>query len=326
MGELTAIRAGLDQPTRAQPAGAGLIRGGADLVELAEGLYVRLFHLAVGSVIGVSLLSIVLSTATADEDQVWLTTTLAGATMLTGLCVLVVDLAGAKVYLWLRHRPYRQLLPALVGMALLAAAPHGPLWFVALGGIAMTAVVGSFRVTLVGAFAAAAGYLAGFWIGGESVFFNEDPRLLGELLGLPVIGLLVYATVAWLGGFVLRLHRFEVNEASRLPPRVTPNLASRLPTRQTAQAAADEPKGPGEATEGARSGLPLTILTSRQIQVLLLVRDGLHQGEIAACLSISSRQVERLLGQARKRAAAATTGELVAMLIRAQLAPPLTRP
>ncbi len=47
----------------------------------------------------------------------------------------------------------------------------------------------------------------------------------------------------------------------------------------------------------------------------LLVRDGLNQSEAAACLGISRRQVERLLGEARARAGAATTSHLMAMLV-----------
>ena len=64
------------------------------------------------------------------------------------------------------------------------------------------------------------------------------------------------------------------------------------------------------------------MLTARQLEEAFLVRDGLHQDEIAACLSISRRQVERLLQQARERSGAATTSELVAMLVRSQFVPP----
>ena len=55
-------------------------------------------------------------------------------------------------------------------------------------------------------------------------------------------------------------------------------------------------------------------MTARQLQVTLLLRDGLRQTEIASCLGISVRQVERLLGAARERVGAITTNELVAML------------
>jgi DNA-binding CsgD family transcriptional regulator len=54
--------------------------------------------------------------------------------------------------------------------------------------------------------------------------------------------------------------------------------------------------------------------------VLLLLRDGLRQTEIAACLGISTRQVERLLAAARQRVGAATTSQLAAMLASGALA------
>jgi len=66
-----------------------------------------------------------------------------------------------------------------------------------------------------------------------------------------------------------------------------------------------------------------SLLTSRQLEVALLARDGLLEGEIAACLGISVRQVERLLHDARERSGAATTSELVALLVTGRLAPAL---
>jgi DNA-binding CsgD family transcriptional regulator len=62
-------------------------------------------------------------------------------------------------------------------------------------------------------------------------------------------------------------------------------------------------------------------LTTRQLEVTLLLRDGLRQTEIAACLGISVRQVERLLASARERVDAATTTQLVAMLATGALGP-----
>ncbi len=62
-------------------------------------------------------------------------------------------------------------------------------------------------------------------------------------------------------------------------------------------------------------------LTPRQLEAALLIRDGLNQAETAASLGISRRQVERLLAEARERAGAATTSQLVAMLVQAGLVP-----
>jgi DNA-binding CsgD family transcriptional regulator len=64
-----------------------------------------------------------------------------------------------------------------------------------------------------------------------------------------------------------------------------------------------------------------SMLTVRQLEAALLARDGLKQPEIAACMGISPRQVERLLADARERAGAGTTSHLVAMVITDGLAP-----
>ena len=55
--------------------------------------------------------------------------------------------------------------------------------------------------------------------------------------------------------------------------------------------------------------------------MLLLVRDGLLQAEIALALGVSTRQVERLLASARSRTGTATTSQLVAKLVTEQLSP-----
>jgi len=69
-----------------------------------------------------------------------------------------------------------------------------------------------------------------------------------------------------------------------------------------------------------------TALTSRQMEVTLLLRSGLRHGEIATCLGISQRQVARLAGQARERATAATSSHLVALLTQGRLGTSLTVP
>jgi DNA-binding CsgD family transcriptional regulator len=68
--------------------------------------------------------------------------------------------------------------------------------------------------------------------------------------------------------------------------------------------------GCGERRDASRA----CRLTPRQLQAALLAGAGLKHSEIAITLGISSRQVQRLLGQARKRTGAASTAHLVAML------------
>jgi DNA-binding CsgD family transcriptional regulator len=62
-------------------------------------------------------------------------------------------------------------------------------------------------------------------------------------------------------------------------------------------------------------------LTSRQLQVVMLVCEGLRHAEIAASLGIRPQQVRRHLAQARRRTASQSTPQLVAWAHRSGLAP-----
>lgn len=65
-------------------------------------------------------------------------------------------------------------------------------------------------------------------------------------------------------------------------------------------------------------------LTARQMEITLMLGQGLRQVEIATRLGISQRQVSRLAAQARDRATATTSSHLVALLAQGRLQPPAT--
>lgn len=60
-------------------------------------------------------------------------------------------------------------------------------------------------------------------------------------------------------------------------------------------------------------------LTARQLEVVALLAKGLRHGEVAARLSISSRQAQRHAVQAVERAGVANVCQLVAVAIQARL-------
>ena len=137
-------------------------------------------------------------------------------------------------------------------------------------------------------------------------------RRPADSFGLPAYTLVGRVLVDGFAGLVLGRRRLIVAERQQTPsPLRVPNLA--------ASAAASPPH---EASPPAAQRTPRSTsrLTARQLQVTLLLRDGLRQTEIASCLGISVRQVERLLGAARERVGALTTSELVAMLASGALA------
>ena len=108
----------------------------------------------------------------------------------------------------------------------------------------------------------------------------------------------------------------EVQRQPEAPLRPAASVRRAAPLRPTAPVRRAVPLRP--TVTAPALGSPLT---PRQLQVALLIRDGLNQSEAAASLGISRRQVERLLGEARERAGASTTSHLVAMLVHAGLAP-----
>jgi DNA-binding CsgD family transcriptional regulator len=67
-------------------------------------------------------------------------------------------------------------------------------------------------------------------------------------------------------------------------------------------------------------------LTARQLQVVALLADGLRYREIAACLAISVRQVERHVAHAIARLGVKSVYELVAVAVREGLVPAGDRP
>jgi DNA-binding CsgD family transcriptional regulator len=178
------------------------------------------------------------------------------------------------------------------------------------------ASISSTSLTLLGAALAAGAYIGGTLLKGSPLIYQGDT---GNLIGaaMLIINALAACSIGEaFGSFVMRLHRLEAEicDTKRAPKKVR-NME---PQPRAATAATPASNVRARPRSGWRA-----VLTARQLEVAFLVRDGLHQDEIAACLSISRRQVERLLQQARERSGAATTGELVAMLVRSQFVPPV---
>jgi DNA-binding CsgD family transcriptional regulator len=289
----------------------GVIRCGADVVYVAEDLYYRLFRMMLVLLVAASAWSVWARLADAQRGDLILTTVYAtlGAAMAAAGFVL-----GWRAYAWLRYDRIRQFAPAFVAIVmLLTDGPHSATWWMAFALIFVMASVSSTSLTVLGALCAAAAYIAGTLVYGSPLIYRGDT---GNVIGAAM--LIVNAIVARsvgeaFGSFIMRLHRLEaqITQAPGVPRRVR-NLAS-------SPAPAPEPDGVASTKPRSKRG---EWLTARQLEVAFLVRDGLHQDEIASCLSISRRQVERLLEQARERTGAATTGELIAMLVRRQFVPP----
>ncbi len=304
------------QPTSSQTpssdtASRTLIRRGADLVYLTEELYLRLLILTLLlTMIGCALS--VWFAVIGSHTSLPLTSVIAAV----ALAFAVHALARPRpCYRWLRHSRLRQLSPAAFAIvAVLCNGPDSPSWWVALPLLWVIAAVSSTTLSVTAATVTAGAYLAGTALGGESLVHNGDAEILGAAVALPgniLIGRLVAEVFA---RFVLRLHQLERRAEAPAPPK---------PVRVVAgPGIADNPAMPRPAPVGTQKRRrSLAYLTSRELEVLLLVRDGLLQAEIALALGVSTRQVERLLASARSRTGTATTSHLVAKLVTEQLSP-----
>ncbi len=289
-----------------------LIRCGADLVYVAEDLYVRLFVLTLVLLAVCSGWSVWARLADSQRGSLALTIVLAGFGLAAALAGIIKRRAA---YGWLRRTRVRQTLPAVAAIVMmLADGPHSATWWMAFALLFVMASVSSTSMTVLAAVLAAAAYCGGTLLYDNPLVYRGDTSNLVGAAMLVVNALVARAVAESFGVFVLRLHRLELELAEPPPgPLKVENLARRpAPSAVTA----DTPPRVPRARLSARS-----LLTARQLEVLLLVRDGLHHDEIASCLSVSRRQVERLVEQARSRVGAATTSELVGMLVDGRLVP-----
>jgi DNA-binding CsgD family transcriptional regulator len=278
-------------------------------VHLAEEFYVRIIR--VGFAIVLVGCGLTLWFATLEHGSPGPTTALfvAGAALFA-----VAGLARpARVYLLLRSRRSLQVAPAALGaIAVLLDGPDSECWWIALPLLWIVATVSSTWLAVGAAAVTGLALLAGTILAGQALLGPQDTGVLPTAVGLPAYTLIGRVLVDGFAGLVLGGRRLIVAEQQQMPCLLkVPNLAASTAASTTHQA-------PPSAAQ--RTPRPASRLTARQLQVTLLLRDGLRQTEIAACLGISLRQVERLLGAARERVGATTTSELVAMLASGALA------
>jgi DNA-binding CsgD family transcriptional regulator len=290
-----------------------LITRAADLVVLAEELYLRLFILALVFVLICALVSIWFAAGSTAPLAVTLPFSIAAtAFAVSGLR------RPQRVYAWLRYSRWRQLAPAVLGaIAMVPTGPDSPLWWPALGLVILVTTISSMWLALLGAVLSAAGYVAGTVIGGAAIIRGGQAGILAGAVGFVAYTLVGSFVCDAFARFVLGVARRERHDAGRAEPRRVPSVVLHDPPVEPAQ-----PTPPVEQSAPAARSAPVvpagearSPLTPRQLEVALLICDGLNQSEAAVGLGISRRQVERLLGEARARAGAATTSHLVAMLV-----------
>lgn len=283
---------------------------GAELVHLAEELYVLLARVGFALLLVGCTLTVLFATLMHGAPGPATAFFVSGA--------LLFGVAGfarpGRSYLLLRSRLSLQVAPGAFGaVAVLLDGPDSPCYWIALALVWITALVSSTPVAIGTAAVTGLAYLAGTILGGQALMSSQDSGVLPTAVGIPAYTLVVRVLIDGFAGLVLGRHRLATPKRPHTSrPRRVPNLAGAA----TSWRARDPPPRPAPQS-APRSA---SQLTARQLEVALLLRDGLRQTEIAVCLGISLRQVERLVGAARERAGAGTTSELVALLATGALA------
>jgi DNA-binding CsgD family transcriptional regulator len=283
-----------------------LIRSGAELVHLGEDLYLRLYVLTLLLTVVGSALAIWFALV-ASKALVPLTVAIALITA-TGASWALTDVR--RSYVWFREDRVRRLLPIAWGaLAMLVNGPDSPSWWIALPMLWLTAAVGTTLLALVGAAVAGAAYLAGTAFGGEPLVRHGNAEILAAAIGLPA-NVLVGALLATLSGrFVVSLHRIEQGRRPRALDITPSNVGPSTRTKRPPSAVRTLVR-PALGRRDEQIGL-----SPREFEASALLTEGREYPEIAECMGIETREVERLLESARHHVSAHNNTHLAALMV-----------
>jgi DNA-binding CsgD family transcriptional regulator len=308
---------GVELQARSDVAPAAPVRSGRELVELVETLYLRLFVISLAGLQFVCGLAVVAALVRTEHANYWRTAVLSGGLALLAACALRMRVLA---YHAIRRRPVLSLAgPLLVFTALaIDGVSHSPLSYPAAVSIAVPAFVCGRRWALGAALLISAGAIT------VAVLRSGWDAL--NSTGQGTAGYVVWALV--LAGLAERFAQLTIRmphlgpvPAERDPPVKVANLAANE-ARTGATQTRDVERDPAQAQD--RLGL-----TARQMEVVVLLADGLQAGEIAARLGVATSSVYRHVKRAKERTGARSRSDLVALVVRAGIVPgrnePLTR-
>jgi DNA-binding CsgD family transcriptional regulator len=300
------------------PLPAGLVRCGAELVELSERFYRGVF---VGTVVFVGLAAIaalaLLSLRRSDAGFGSITVVVTA--LLAALAPVAVWHAAA-LYRVLRNRQEAQLALVLLAAAIVMYPLRSELWWPSCALLMLLATLVPLRRVLEYCLVVLLANLAAHAAAGD---LTETPPVT-------IIGLWV-GYVFWSSAFAifidrLAAHVLRLNTLTR--PRRPPPLRFSMSEPSSARAAgiaglSAAPSSARDATADAPQAAAAAMrhLTARQLQVVALLADGLRYDEVAECLAISVRQVQRHVTNAIARLGLRNTNELTAVAVAEELVP-----
>jgi DNA-binding CsgD family transcriptional regulator len=309
-------------PSVVQRSGDALVRSGAELVALSERFYGGVFVGAIGFVGLAALAALVLLPVREFPSGALVVV----AYLATGLLVAAALLAGFRaqpLYCALRRWPQLQLGLVIVAAALVASPQmSSELWWPSCAILMALALVTSLRRTLAYCLVVLGTNLAGHLVAAD-LGDTHAVTIIGLWIGYPLWLLAITILSDRLVSHVLRVNVAPARAAGREPPQRVP-VSDPEPARPPAPRAAEvvvASAGNDEAPRAAPSAVTTRRLTARQLQVVALLADGLRQREVAACLSISERQVQRHIADAVARLGLRSAYELAALAVSEGIVP-----
>lgn len=299
--------------TLSAPAGELTVRSGGEAVGLTEVLYVRLVVIVLHGLVMVSAGAVVIAFVRTSEANFARTTALA---VLVALLAVVALRARVRVYRAMRRRPLLSLAPPLLALAALIVdgVSHSPISYIAAVCVAMTGFVSGRGWALAAATLVSVGAVT-------AAMLRIGPGAL-DSVGQGTSGYFVWALVS--SGLAEAFVRMTMR-LSRIPPATNDDQGP-LRVRNLAGDAAIASATPTSSRQSSESGegappRAASCLTARQLQVVVLLADGLQADAIALRLGISTSTVYRYVERAKERAGVMTRSELVSLAVRERIVP-----
>ena len=297
------------------PGNALTFRSGSEVVAVVEALHLRLLIVALGCIPLVCGLTVIVALVRTHNANFARTAALAIGLALLAMLALR---APVRLYRALRRRPWLSLTAPLLALSALAidGVTYSPLSYPAAVSIALAAFVCGRRWALTAAALISVGAVT------TATLHNGLGAL--EAVGQGAAGYFVWALV--LAGLAERFARLAMRMPPGAPPpkdAAPPAPVAILPSDRPSNArAAAEPSA--TTTRSRDTPASAAGLTSRQLQVLALLADGLRAEDIAQRLGITTSTVYRHIERAKQRAGVQSRYELVGVLVGDGILPPGT--
>ena len=285
----------------------------AELVDVAEQVYRQVFAVGLWVVAALSTFSACASLLQPTGQSRLVGLVVCGTVAVTAA---VTARRPAELYTALSRRPSLLLAAGLcLGLGAWQVGIYNLQLFVPI-----IAVVGVAGIPTSPRIIAASALIAGAGLGAPQVI--DGAGNLGAALVVIVPPLLFWLIVDRIAGFALRLHQslrslgtaIEANAGTGAADAETSPSGNRRQISRRWQRLLPAPRTKEIDVHGAR-------LTTRQLQVVMLLCEGLTQREAARCLEISAAQVGRHLAKARAQVGVATNAQLVAWALRVGVVP-----